>query len=235
MHRLSLTVVTISLALATPLFGQDPTKIDSRHHTVVLETDIVRVLRSTYAPWERSPMHDHPSNVSIMLDDIHFEALFPDGETASATLKAGRVDWGAGSTHELRNLSDREVRVMMVEFTNVALAEGIRQRVSPPQPIELAPGITGQALIDNDLVAVRRISATAGASSDLHTSDERDLLVLPRMGTVTLKIGTQSILLEPGQAYLVEHGIAHSESNDGSEEIEWIALLLEHSGDHPAR
>ena len=124
---------------------------------------------------------------------------------------------------------------MMVEFTNVALAEGIRQRVSPPQPIELAPGITGQVLIDNDLVAVRRISATAGASSDLHTSDERDLLVLPRMGTVTLKIGTQSILLEPGQAYLVEHGIAHSESNDGSEEIEWIALLLEHSGDHPAR
>ena len=52
---------------------------------------------------------------------------------------------------------------------------------------------------------------------------------------MTLKIGTQSILLEPGQAYLVEHGIAHSESNDGSEEIEWIALLLEHSGDHPAR
>ena len=246
MLRFTLTVLAAILAIASPvsaqdldiidiappLSGQDPVKIDSRHHAVVLKTDIVRVLRSTYAPGERSPMHDHPPNVSVMLDDVHFDVLFPDGETASPKLKAGRVDWGAGSTHELRNASDKDVRVMMVEFTSAEIAEGIRRRVSLPQPIELAPGMTGQALIDNDLVAVRRISVAPGSSREPHASEERDLLVLPRVGTLTLTLGSQELRLEPGQAYLVEHGVVHGESNDTDEPIEWIALLLEHSGDH---
>lgn len=249
MLRFTLTVLIALLAMASPVSGQDPdildmpypasghdpVKIDSRHHAVVLESDIVRVLRSTYAPGERSPMHDHPPNVSVMLDDVHFDVLFPDGEKASPRMKAGRVDWGAGSTHELRNASDKNVRVMMVEFTNSEVAEGIRQRVSQPQPIELAPGMTGEALIDNDLVAVRRVIVTPGSSREPHASEERDLLVLPRVGTLTLTIGNQALRLEPGQAYLVEHGVVHGESNDTDEPIEWIALLLEHSGEHEGR
>lgn len=232
MLRLTLTVLAIVLVAVPPVSGQDPVRIDSRHHAIVLESDLIRVLRSTYAPGERSPMHEHPPEVSIMLDDVHFDVSFPDGETSSPTLAAGRVDWGPGGIHELRNVSGHDVRVMMVEFKNREVSEGIRQRVSPPQPIELAPGMTGEALIDNDLVAVRRVIVTPGSSREPHTTESRDLVVLPRLGTLTLTIGNQALRLEPGQAYLVEHGVLHAESNDTDEPIEWIALLLEHSGEH---
>ncbi len=232
MLRFTLTVLAAVLVTASPVSAQDPARIDSRHHAIVLESDLVRVLRSTYAAGERSPMHEHPPEVTVMLDDVHFDVVFPDGETASPAFKAGRVDWGAGGTHELRNVSDHTVRVMMVEFKNAEVAEGIRQRASTPQAIDLAPGMTGEALIDNDLVAVRRVTVTPGSSREPHASEDRDLVILPRLGTVTLTIGNQALRLEPGQAYLVEHGVLHTESNDTSEPIEWIALLLEHSGEH---
>lgn len=236
MHRLWLTVLAIATTFfAIPLSAQDPAKIDPRHHTVLLQNDVIRVLRSTYAPGERSPMHDHPPNVSVMLDDVNFQVEFSDGETAKVPLKAGRVDWGPGSTHALRSLADHDVRVMMVEFKNAEVAEGVRQRVSPPQPINLAPGMTGEALIDNDLVAVRRVTVEPGASREPHANAERDLLVLPRDGVLTLMIGQQSLRLEPGQAFLVEHGWEHAEANNTDAPIEWIAMLIEHPTGSGAR
>ena len=235
MSRLPLTILMITAIAGIPLAGQDPAKIDARHHTVLLENDLVRVLRSTYAPGERSPMHEHPPNVSIMLDDVNFQVEFSDGEKATVPLKAGRVDWGPGSTHALRSLSDQTVRVVMVEFKDADIAEGVRQRVSPPHAIELAPGMTGEALIDNALVAVRRVTVEPGASREPHTNAERDLLVLPRVGILTLTIERVPMRLEPGQAFLVEHGWEHAEANAGIEPIEWIALLIEHHEDATAR
>ena len=220
--------LTLSLLwLAMPTWAQQATTVDPRHYTVAFEDDVVRVVSVDYPPGERSVMHEHPPNVTIFLSDGHFQLTFADGETSEPRIDAGSVGWGAGTIHELRNIGTANARVMIVEFKSVRVSEGIRQRVSPAEPIELGPGVTGHALIDNDLVVVRRVSIAAGAGRDAHANEERDLLVLPRLGTLTLEVEGTRMALEPGQVRLVPRGTSHAEHNSGAETLEWIALLLE--------
>ena len=221
-------VLTLSLVwLAAPAWAQNAATVDPRHHTVAFENDVVRVLSADYLPGERSEMHEHPPNVTIFLTDSHFRVTYPDGDTSEPRIDAGSVSWGAGTIHEPRNVGTSNARVMVVEFKSKPVSEGVRQRESPPEPIELAPGVTGHALIDNDLVAVRRLSIAAGAGRESHANDDRDLLVLPRLGRLTLEVDGTRLTLEPGQVRLVSRGTSHTEHNEGAEPIEWIALLLE--------
>ena len=47
----------------------DPVKVDSKHYTVELENEKVRVLRIKYGPREKSAMHGHPASVAVFLND----------------------------------------------------------------------------------------------------------------------------------------------------------------------
>ncbi len=222
-----LAVAVGLLVPAAPLWAQDPTRVDPHHYSVVLDHDVIRVLLSDFPPGERSEMHEHPANVTVVLSDARFHLRFADGEASTFSLQAGRVGWGAGIVHEPKNIGDQTARVMIVEFKNTQLAEGVRERESPPEPIDLGPGMTGVALIDNDLVAVRRVTVEPGASREPHANATRDLLVMPSVGTLELVIGDERIAVDPGQAHLVPSGTEHAETNSGTDSVEWIALLIE--------
>ncbi len=221
-------VLTLSLAcLAAPTWAQNAATVDPHHYTVAFENDVVRVLSVDYPPGERSEMHEHPPSVTIFLSDSRFRTTYPDGETSEPQFDGGHVGWGAGTVHEPRNIGTTNARVMIVEFKSARVSEGVRQRVSPAEPLDLGPGVIGHALIDNDLVAVRQLSIDAGAGRDPHANSDRDLLVLPRLGRLTLEVEGTRLTLEPGQVRLVSRGTPHTEHNEGTEPIEWVALLLE--------
>lgn len=223
-----LALMTLSLVcVAMPAWAQDAATVDPRHYTVAFENDVVRALRVDYPPGERSEMHGHPPNVTILFTPGHFRVTYSDGETSEPRIEAGSVGWGPGTIHEPRNIGDEDARVMIVEFKSSRVGEGVRQRISPPEPIDLGPGMTGHALIDNDLVAVRRVTVAGGAGREPHANEDRDLLVLPRTGELTLELDGRSVTLAPGDVRLVPRGMSHAERNEGSDPIEWIALLLE--------
>ena len=221
-------VLTLSLAcLAAPTWAQNAATVNPRHYTVAFENDVVRVLSADHPPGERSEMHAHPPSVTIFLSDSHFLVTYPDGDTSEPRIDAGSVNWGPGTIHEVRNTGTTNARLMIVEFKSARVSEGVRQRVSPAEPLQLGQGVIGHALIDNDLVAVRQLSIDAGAGRDPHTNSDRDLLVLPRLGRLTLEVEGTRLTLEPGQVRLVSRGTPHTEHNEGAEPSEWIALRLE--------
>jgi hypothetical protein len=47
----------------------DPVKVGSKHYTVELENEKVRVLRTKYGPHEKSAMHSHPPSIAVFLND----------------------------------------------------------------------------------------------------------------------------------------------------------------------
>src|SRR5712692_2670350 len=69
----------------------DPVKVDSKHYTVEVENEKVRVLRIKYGPREKSEMHRHPALVAIMITDCHARFTYPDGKTEEIVAKAGDV------------------------------------------------------------------------------------------------------------------------------------------------
>jgi quercetin dioxygenase-like cupin family protein len=96
--------------------GEDPVRVDSKHYTVEMENEKVRVLRIKYGPHEKSVMHRHPALVAVMLTDGHFRFTYPDGRTEDVTAKAGRVLSFPAMEHLPENLSDQAFEVILVEL-----------------------------------------------------------------------------------------------------------------------
>jgi quercetin dioxygenase-like cupin family protein len=94
----------------------DPVQADSKHYTVAVENNRVRVLRIRYGPREVSVMHAHPAAVAVFLTDGHARFTFPDGKTIEENVKAGDVVAYPAGDHLPENLSDRPLEVVLVEL-----------------------------------------------------------------------------------------------------------------------
>jgi quercetin dioxygenase-like cupin family protein len=112
---LFLSAVTL-LVTANRSIAQDPVKVDPKHYKVEFENDEVRVLRITYGPGEKSPMHSHPDGVQVFLTDAHAKFTYPDGKSEEITGKPGQVGWHAAFSHQPESLSDKPFELVLVEL-----------------------------------------------------------------------------------------------------------------------
>jgi quercetin dioxygenase-like cupin family protein len=97
-------------------FGQDPARVDSKHYTVELEDEKIRVLRARYGPHEKSAMHSHPALVAIMLTDFNIRMTYADGKTEVMTGKAGQTVKFPDTEHLPENLSGQVFEAILVEM-----------------------------------------------------------------------------------------------------------------------
>ena len=96
--------------------GQDPVRVDSKHYTVELEDEKVRVLRVRYGPREKSVMHGHPALVGVMLTDGNIRMTYADGKTEEITGKAGQVLRFPATEHLPENLGDQAFEIILIEL-----------------------------------------------------------------------------------------------------------------------
>ena len=96
----------------------DAVTADPKHYSLSFENDIVRVLRVTYGPGEKSVMHRHSASCVIFLTDQDFNFTLPDGETAPASVPAGSLGCGDGNIHLPENIGKQDAEFIMVEFKN---------------------------------------------------------------------------------------------------------------------
>jgi quercetin dioxygenase-like cupin family protein len=115
MRRVLFLVAVFSVAALTAK-AQDPVKVDPKHNKVEFENAQVRVLRFTYGPHEKSPMHQHPANIVVFLTDAHVKFTLPDGKTEERPGKAGQVVWNAPATHQSENDSDKSLEGIQIEL-----------------------------------------------------------------------------------------------------------------------
>ena len=96
--------------------GNDPVIVDSKHYSVVLENDKIRVLRIRYGPHEKSTMHGHPALVGVMLTNGQIRFTYPDGRTEDIFAVAGQVLQFPAHEHLPENLGDQPFEVIVIEF-----------------------------------------------------------------------------------------------------------------------
>ena len=94
----------------------DPVQVDSGHYRVLLENDVVRVLKISYGPGEKSVMHWHPAHIAVGITDSHVRMSFPDGSTQDLTLAAGDVIEAPAGEHLPENLTDQPMEVVAIEL-----------------------------------------------------------------------------------------------------------------------
>jgi quercetin dioxygenase-like cupin family protein len=96
--------------------AQDAVKVDPKHYKVEFENERVRVLRVSYAPGEKSVMHEHPENVAVFLTDGRGKFTLPDGKSEEVPIAAGTTRAGGAEKHIPENVGDQPFELILVEL-----------------------------------------------------------------------------------------------------------------------
>ena len=109
-------MIGFSLIAVTVVCAQDPVAVDPKHHKVEFENDQVRVLRITFDPGEKAPMHDHPCAIVVGIREGALGLAYPDGTSRLADIKQGQVLVAKPTKHQVENKSDKPGEVILVEM-----------------------------------------------------------------------------------------------------------------------
>lgn len=117
--RRMLAVLLPALALAPDAEAQDATKVQPRAYKVAFENDKLRVLEFNSRPGMGicgEGMHSHPAHLTITLSAAKARVKLPDGKVFTGENKLGDVFWSEAETHEVENISGRDVRALIIEL-----------------------------------------------------------------------------------------------------------------------
>jgi quercetin dioxygenase-like cupin family protein len=102
-------------APASPAVELDPVKLDPKYHTVPLENDRVRVLRTVLEPGVKSPQHEHPHYVVVYLTELHTTMQLADGRVVDNPRRPGDVAWRDRMKHVTENVGPKTAVEIQVE------------------------------------------------------------------------------------------------------------------------
>ena len=96
----------------------DAVSADPAHYSLSFENELVRLLRVSYGPGEKSVMHRHTASCVVFLTDQTFNFTLPDGTTEPASVPAGALGCGDGNVHLPQNIGAEAAEFIMIEFKN---------------------------------------------------------------------------------------------------------------------
>lgn len=117
MFKKIITAVSFVAAsfLSAGVLAEDAVVADPDHYVVEFENERVRIIRINYGPGEKSVMHTHGPNVSIIITEGDMRMSLPDGTSREVSFKPGDVSWNENEEHLPENLGSGPVEVILVE------------------------------------------------------------------------------------------------------------------------
>ena len=93
---------------------RDAVKVDAAHHKVEFENEQVRIERYWIEKGEKTPMHDHPDNVTVVLTGSDLRATTPDGKVTESHAKPGEARYRKALSHAVENIGSRVEGLLVV-------------------------------------------------------------------------------------------------------------------------
>jgi hypothetical protein len=121
--RRTLAVLLPAFAIPGVALAQDAAKVQPSGYKVAFENDKVRVLDFNSRPGMGicgHGMHSHPAHLTVALSPAKARVKLPDGKVIEAANKLGDVFWSEAETHEVENISGRDVRALIIELKGKA-------------------------------------------------------------------------------------------------------------------
>jgi quercetin dioxygenase-like cupin family protein len=110
-------LVAITIFAAQPVMAVDVVTV-APDVKILLENDRVRVLESNLKPGEVEGMHTHPEYIAYFLTPTTVEITTPDGKSVVKKPPAGKVLYGKGAEHRIKNVGNTLQRVLVIEIKN---------------------------------------------------------------------------------------------------------------------
>lgn len=117
--RRTLAALLPAFAIPGVALAQDAAKVQPGAYKVAFENDKVRVLEFNSRPGMGicgNGMHSHPAHLTVALSAAKARVKLPDGKVILAANKLGDVFWSEAETHEVENVTGRDVRALIIEI-----------------------------------------------------------------------------------------------------------------------
>ncbi len=117
--RRALLALLPALALADSAQAQDAARTRPTNYRVVLENEGLRVLEFNSRPGMGvcgAGMHSHPANLTVLLSPAKVRLTHAGGKPQLVENELGAVFWSEAETHEVENISGKDVRALIIEL-----------------------------------------------------------------------------------------------------------------------
>ena len=121
--RRLLAALLPAFAFAPAAQAQDAAKAQPAAYKVVLENEKLRVIEFNSRPGMGicgEGTHSHPAHLTVVLSEGAKARVKKDGKVFTGINKMGDVFWSEAETHEVENISGRNVRALIVELKGKA-------------------------------------------------------------------------------------------------------------------
>jgi beta-alanine degradation protein BauB len=219
MTRLALVAAGIGLSVTVGL-AQDPIKNNPKHYHVLVDNPQVRVLHVIVGPGEKTVMHEHPDNVTVLLTDGKMAFTNADGKPETMETKAGQAMWSGPQKHMGANVGTTALEAIVVELKGTA---------APKATLPASrPNIARTTLLENPRADVFKFTADPAFKEAPATTHDYDQVLIALAPTaLTLDIGGKTTTsLKRGEVAFIGRGQAHQAQNASGKPLELIVVAI---------
>jgi quercetin dioxygenase-like cupin family protein len=217
------TLVCLALVVlwSGAVTAQDAVKADPKHYTVVLDNPTVRVLKISYAPGEKSVMHQHPDSIVIPLATSKVQFTLPDGKTQDQELAKDSAMYTPAGTHNPTNVGTGKVDAILVEFKGAAPGKAALPASRPGMTLKtLAEGPHASAVLST---ADATFAEPAGSKHDF---DQVVIALGPSQMSLEIDGKPSKTTWARGDVQFVGRGVAHQAKNTGGKPIDMVIIAI---------
>ena len=217
MRRLALVAIGACLA-GSPAFAQDPVKVNPKNYHVVLDNAQVRVLHVVAAPGEKTVMHEHPDNMTVLLTDGNMTFTDGDGKSQTVQMKAGEAMWSGAQKHMGANGGTSTLEAIVVELKGSA---------APKATLPASrPNITMKQLATSPRAEAFRISADAAFKEEPKTTHDYDQVVIALApSTFSIEVGGKTTTTwKRGDVVFIGRGQPHQAQSTSGKPQDFVIV-----------
>jgi quercetin dioxygenase-like cupin family protein len=217
----SLKIAVLLAALPVAASAQDAVKVDGRHYKVLADNAVVRVLKISYAPGEKSVMHSHPDAVLVPLANAKAQFTFPDGKTQDIEVVSEGALYTPAFTHLPANTGTTPIDAILVE---------IKPKTGPAATIPAArPGMAIKVLAEGPGAVASRVTLAPDFHEAAGSTHEFDQVVVSlSAGDLTLAVEGQPTVTKwkRGDFHFIGRGVKHESKNTSGKPIDIVIVAL---------
>ena len=219
MRTLILALVLSAMPLAAA--AQDAVKVDVDHYKVLIDNPSVRVLKVTYSPGAKSPMHSHPDTMLVSLQDSKARFTLPDGKTQDMAVGKETASYMLATTHAPTNVGTTPIEAILVEFK-------AKEPGTASVPTS-RPGLDLNMLAESPRAIAFKTMAAADFQEPAGTTHDYDQVVIS-MGANDMMLAIEGkptvTKWQRGTVQFIGRGVKHESKNTSGRSIEFAIVAI---------
>jgi len=219
MIRSTLTALGVCLA-ATTAFAQDPVTVNPKNYHIVVDNPQVRVLHVIVGPGEKTVMHEHPDNATVLLTDGKITFTGADGKSETRETKAGQAMWSGPQKHMGTNAGTTALEAIVVELKGTAAPKAVLPASRP--------NIARTTLLENPRADVFKFTADAAFKEAPGTTHDYDQVLIALAPTaISLDVdGKTKTTWKRGDVAFIGRGQKHQAQNTSGKPQDMVVVAI---------